>query len=64
MLDIGSGEGFGSAILAGTAASVQGIDIDEQTVEHAWNYSSPNLAFDVGSRARPRASRTTPSTPW
>ena len=50
VLDVGSGEGFGSAILAGSAESVCGIDIDEKTIAHAQlNYSAPNLEFRVGS---------------
>ncbi|MBB4661524.1 glycosyltransferase [Conexibacter arvalis] len=50
VLDIGSGEGFGSAILAGSAASVLGIDVDELTVEHArLNYAARNLEYRLGS---------------
>ena len=50
VLDVGSGEGFGSAILAGSAASVLGIDIDPTTVDHArLNYSADNLSFRTGS---------------
>jgi GT2 family glycosyltransferase/SAM-dependent methyltransferase len=50
VLDLGSGEGFGSSILAAEAQSVQGIDIDETTVAHSQlNYESPNLGFRVGS---------------
>ncbi|HEX8743038.1 MAG TPA: glycosyltransferase [Thermoleophilaceae bacterium] len=51
VLDLGSGEGFGSAILAGAgAASVTGLDVDERAVEHArLNYGAENLAFAAGS---------------
>jgi GT2 family glycosyltransferase/SAM-dependent methyltransferase/glycosyltransferase involved in cell wall biosynthesis len=50
VLDVGSGEGYGSAILAAEAASVQGIDIDEQTVAHSrLNYRADKLEFRVGS---------------
>jgi len=50
VLDVGSGEGFGSAILAAEAKSVQGVDIDERTVAHSQlNYEAPNLEFCVGS---------------
>lgn len=51
VLDLGSGEGYGSAILAGSgAASVTGIDVDERAVEHARvSYSAPNLTFEAGS---------------
>ena len=50
VLDLGSGEGFGSAILADAAASVCGIDVDEATVEHSrLNYGAPTLDFRVAS---------------
>jgi O-antigen biosynthesis protein len=50
VLDLGSGEGFGAAILAGSAEHVVGVDIDAQTVEHSrLNYSAANLEFDVGT---------------
>jgi len=46
VLDLASGEGFGAAILAQSAASVVGVDIDERTVEHSQlNYARPNLEF-------------------
>ena len=52
VLELGSGEGFGAALLADTAASVTGIDIDELTVAHSrLNYEAPNLSFRVGSAA-------------
>lgn len=50
VLDIASGEGFGSYFMAGHAASVVGVDIDQLSVEHASaRYRLPNLAFRVGS---------------
>jgi O-antigen biosynthesis protein len=50
VLDLGSGEGFGSAILAQTAAHVIGVDIDELTVEHSrLNYAGPKLDFALGT---------------
>src|SRR5881296_887878 len=50
VLDLASGEGYGSNLLAKTAKQVVGIDIDEQTVRHAKNkYIRPNLDFKVGS---------------
>ena len=50
VLDLGSGEGFGAALLADTARTVTGVDIDERTVEHSRaNYIAPNLEFRVGS---------------
>jgi GT2 family glycosyltransferase/SAM-dependent methyltransferase len=49
VLDLASGEGFGAAILARSAAAVVGVDIDEQSVKHAnLNYDTPNLTFAVG----------------
>src|SRR5215203_3795600 len=50
VLDVGSGEGFGSAILAGRAAQVVGIDVDPVTVEHSrLNYEASNLEFREAS---------------
>jgi O-antigen biosynthesis protein len=50
VLDLGSGEGFGAAILAQGAAHVVGLDIDERTVEHSkLNYAARNLEFHVGT---------------
>jgi GT2 family glycosyltransferase/SAM-dependent methyltransferase/glycosyltransferase involved in cell wall biosynthesis len=50
VLDLGSGEGFGAAILSESAERVVGIDIDERTVEHSrLNYGAPNLQFELGS---------------
>ncbi len=50
VLDVASGEGFGSAILAGKAARVTGIDVDPTTVQHAQlNYAAPNLEYREGS---------------
>jgi O-antigen biosynthesis protein len=50
VLDVGSGEGFGSALLADRAREVVGIDIDERTVEHSQlNWAAPGLEFHVAS---------------
>lgn len=50
VLDLGSGEGFGAAILSGSAAHVVGVDVDERTVEHSQlNYGGSNLEFHVGT---------------
>lgn len=50
VLDLGSGEGFGAALLADTAAAVTGIDVDAPTVEHSKaNYEAPNLSYRVAS---------------
>lgn len=47
VLDVGSGEGYGSAILAGTAREVVGVDIDAESVRHAstTHHSQPNLKY-------------------
>src|ERR1700726_1797209 len=50
VLDLGSGEGFGAAILAESAADVVGTDVDQRTVEHSrLNYAGPNLQFELGT---------------
>jgi SAM-dependent methyltransferase len=50
VLDVASGEGYGSAILAGVARSVVGVDIDEGSVAHAREaYHLENLRFLQGS---------------
>jgi SAM-dependent methyltransferase len=50
VLDLGSGEGYGSAILAERAAHVLGIDVDDATVEHSRNrYAGEAVDFRVGS---------------
>ena len=48
VLDLASGEGFGAALLAESALSVTGVDIEQQTIEHSRrNYSAENLEFRV-----------------
>jgi SAM-dependent methyltransferase len=50
VLDLGSGEGFGAALLAESASCVVGIDVDEATVQHSQaNYAAPSLEFRVGT---------------
>jgi 2-polyprenyl-3-methyl-5-hydroxy-6-metoxy-1,4-benzoquinol methylase/glycosyltransferase involved in cell wall biosynthesis len=50
VLDLACGEGYGSYLLAKTAKSVAGIDIDNNTIKHARNkYIKQNLEFRVGS---------------
>jgi SAM-dependent methyltransferase len=50
VLDLASGEGYGSALLAQTAQWVVGLDVDERAVQHAHKkYSAGNLLFIVGS---------------
>ncbi|MGH4025536.1 MAG: glycosyltransferase [Pseudonocardiaceae bacterium] len=54
VLDLGCGEGFGPALLAGAAREVVGVDVDRQTVEHAVaHYPRENLSFSVGSMIDP-----------
>lgn len=50
VLDIASGEGYGSNLLSKYAQKVIGVDISQNAVDHANNkYSSKNLRFQVGS---------------
>jgi ubiquinone/menaquinone biosynthesis C-methylase UbiE len=50
VLDIASGEGFGSAILANTARTVIGVDISAEAVKHASVcYQIGNVEFRQGS---------------
>jgi SAM-dependent methyltransferase len=49
VLDIASGEGYGSALLGTVARRVIGIDIDEHSVAHAKSkYKDDNLSFVCG----------------
>lgn len=49
VLDIASGEGYGSALMAETALRVYGVDISQEAVDHANNkYKSENLSYAVG----------------
>ena len=49
-LDIASGEGYGSAMLAQTAHKVIGVDIAQEAVAHAQaKYQAENLEFRIGS---------------
>ncbi|WP_421439827.1 glycosyltransferase [Agrobacterium tumefaciens] len=50
VLDIASGEGFGTALLAETARSVIGVDISDEAVRHAQvKYKTGSISFKVGS---------------
>ncbi len=50
VLDVGSGQGYGSAILANVARSVTGVEIDSQSVAHAQEACrAKNLRFLQGS---------------
>ncbi len=49
VIDIASGEGYGSALLAQAARSVIGIDVDEKAVAHAAKaHGADNLQFRSG----------------
>ncbi len=53
VLDIASGEGYGAAMLAQSARSVTGVDIDPDAVRHAAaRYAAANLRFIEGSAAQ------------
>ena len=61
VLDIASGEGFGSALLARNAKCVIGVDIDQNTVRHAQHKYERlrNVSFVVGdARALPLESKS------
>ena len=49
VLDLASGEGYGSSLLSKTAREVIGLELDGQTVQHAGKkYCSGNLSFLQG----------------
>ena len=54
VLDIASGEGYGAALLSGSAKTVIGVDIDSASVGHAQEkyVDRDNLQFKVGSCAQ------------
>lgn len=53
VLDIASGEGYGSNILASAAKSAVGVDINEDAIAHASKkYVKPNLRYIAGSADR------------
>ena len=50
VLDLACGEGYGSALLAQTARTVIGVDLDPEAVEHAArSHGGPNASFRQGS---------------
>jgi len=50
VLDIASGEGYGSNLLSDKAKHVIGVDISEEAISHALKkYKKDNLVFKVGS---------------
>jgi 2-polyprenyl-3-methyl-5-hydroxy-6-metoxy-1,4-benzoquinol methylase len=49
VIDMACGEGYGADLLAGSAASVVGVDANPQAFEHArLRYARPNLRFERG----------------
>jgi SAM-dependent methyltransferase len=53
VLDVASGEGYGSALLAQVAASVTGVEIARDAVDHARaSYQTANLRFVAGDARR------------
>ena len=61
VLDAACGEGYGSALLAGVAAEVVGVDVDEATIGHARaRYGAqPNLRYEqADATALPFADRS------
>jgi len=54
VLDIASGEGYGSFLLSKKAKKVIGVDLDQETINHAKQKysSSDNLDFLVGSTSK------------
>lgn len=53
VLDVASGEGYGSHLLAGTAASVTGVDLSADAVDHAnVKYGQSNLHYVAASCTR------------
>jgi len=50
VLDVASGEGYGSFLLADTAKTVTGVDIDNASIEHAkGKYNKDNLSYQQAS---------------
>lgn len=50
VLDIASGEGYGTNLISKQAKEVIGVDISKEAISHARNkYSSKNLSFLIGS---------------
>lgn len=53
VLDIASGEGYGSSLLSSVAHMVYGVDISQDAVKHAnAKYAKQNLKYLTGSAAR------------
>lgn len=53
VLDVACGEGYGSYLLSEVASSVTGVDISEETIEHATNsYQRTGLTYLQGNAAK------------
>jgi SAM-dependent methyltransferase len=53
VLDVASGEGYGTALLGTVARTAKGLEIDPASVEHArGSYQRPNIEFLQGDCAR------------
>ena len=53
VLDIASGEGYGTYLLSANALSIIGVDISETAIAHAsQKYQKPNLSYKTGSTSR------------
>ena len=65
VVDVASGEGYGSALLAQVARSVVGIELSEEAVAHAQgSYVAPNLRYQQGdARKLPLGDASVSSTP-
>jgi ubiquinone/menaquinone biosynthesis C-methylase UbiE len=50
VLDIASGEGYGTNLISTKAKKVYGVDISEEAIKHAKEkYTNPNITFQIGS---------------
>ena len=53
VLDIASGEGYGTYLLSANALNIIGVDISETAIAHAsQKYQKPNLSYKTGSTSR------------
>ena len=53
VLDAACGEGYGTSLLAGSAASVVGVDVSDDAIAHAiGRYGAPNVRFAAASVTR------------
>ena len=70
VLDVASGEGYGSSILATVAQSVTGVDVDPVTIAHAGRtypgrtYASFRAARSICRSATPQLTRSYRSKRW